>query len=175
MVAAPCVSRFSAWPGDRRQPRLTGKDAASEIAGLLPSAANGSYPQALGLALALTLALSLSAAAEEVQGTIKMVNPADHSIVLDDGTRLWVAEGQVKAAYETQGEKKMVIELSRRPLGLDGLTYDPVDSIQTGDEPSSALLDRLHRGHAGIRAWPHCFSQTSPFSRIVFSSHSQMR
>jgi hypothetical protein len=139
MVAAPCVSRFSAWPGDRRQPRLTGKDAASEIAGLLPSAANGSYPQALGLALALTLALSLSAAAEQAKGTIYSINPADHSIVLDDGTRLWVSEGQfaelslgtqVQAAYEIRGDKKMVIEMA--VPGPEG-TLDPVSSQQTGD------------------------------------------
>jgi hypothetical protein len=97
---------------------------------------------ALGLALALTLALSLTAAADEVKGTIQMVNPADRSIVLDDGTRLWVAEGQfaelslgdqVKAAYETKGDKKMVIEMTRRPLGLDGISYDRIDAMESPD------------------------------------------
>ncbi len=95
--------------------------------------------KALGLALALTLALSLSAAAEQAKGTIYSINPADHSIVLDDGTRLWVSEGQfadltlgdqVQAAYQMQGEKKMVIEMARP--GLDG-SFDPLSSVQNGD------------------------------------------
>jgi hypothetical protein len=93
--------------------------------------------KALGLALALTLALSLSAAAEQVKtGKILSVNPADHSIVLDDGTRLWVSEGQfadlslgaeVKAAYETQGDKNVVIEMAHP--GLEG-SFDPLTSYQ---------------------------------------------
>jgi Cu/Ag efflux protein CusF len=95
--------------------------------------------KALGLALALTLALTLSAAAEQMTGTIQSINPADRSIVLDDGTRLWVSEGQfadlslgdqVKAAYEMQGGKNVVIEMARP--GLDG-SFDPLSSIQNGD------------------------------------------
>ncbi|PYN47057.1 MAG: hypothetical protein DMD95_05275 [Candidatus Rokuibacteriota bacterium] len=95
--------------------------------------------KALGMALALTLALSLSAAAEETKGTIQSINPADHSIVLDDGTRLWVSEGQlgelslgdqVKASYEMQGGKNIVIEMVRP--GLEG-NFDPLSSVQTGD------------------------------------------
>jgi len=95
--------------------------------------------KALGLALALTLALTLSAAAEQTTGTIQSINSADRSIVLDDGTRLWVSEGQfadlslgdqVKAAYEMQGSKNVVIEMARP--GLDG-SFDPLSSIQTGD------------------------------------------
>ncbi len=31
---------------------------------------------------------------ERTTRTIYSINPADHSIVLDDGTRLWVSEGQ---------------------------------------------------------------------------------
>jgi len=97
--------------------------------------------KALGLALALTLGLTIAAAAEEAQGTIRMINPADHSIVLENGTRLWVAEGQfanlslgdqIQASYEMKGDKKMVIQLGRRPLGLDG-SRDPLDSLQAGD------------------------------------------
>ena len=95
--------------------------------------------KALGLALALTLALTLSAAAEQVKGTIQSTNPADHSIVLDDGTRLWVSEGQfadlslgneVQAAYEMRGDKNIVIQMARP--GLDG-SFDPLSSIQAGD------------------------------------------
>ena len=96
--------------------------------------------KALGLAFALTLALSMAAAAEETRGTIRMIDPADHSIVLDDGTRLWVAEGQfanlslgdqVQAAYEMKGDKKFVIQVERTP-GLDG-SRNPLDSLQAGD------------------------------------------
>jgi hypothetical protein len=94
----------------------------------------------LGLALALTLGLSLTAAAEETRGTIRSMDTNNHSIVLEDGTRLWVTEGQeatvspgsyVDAAYEAKGDKKVVIELHPR-VGLDGST-DPLKSIQSGD------------------------------------------
>ena len=93
----------------------------------------------LVLALALTLMFSLSAAAEQAQGTIYSKNPADHSIVLDDGTRLWVSEGQyadlslgnqVQAAYETKGDKKIVVEMARP--GLEG-TFDRLNSYQSPD------------------------------------------
>lgn len=96
--------------------------------------------KALGLALALTLALSLSAAAEQVKtGTITSVNPADRSIVLDDGTRLWVSEGQfadltlgdqVQAAYEMKGDKNIVTEMARP--GLEG-SFDRLNSMQSPD------------------------------------------
>ena len=95
--------------------------------------------KALGLALALTLALSLSAAAEQAKGTISSINPADHTIVLDDGTRLWVSEGQladlslgdqVQAAYEMKDNKNIVIQMAHP--NLEG-SFDPLSSIQTGD------------------------------------------
>ena len=94
----------------------------------------------LGLALALTLGLSLTAAAEETRGTIYSMDTNKHTVVLEDGTRLWVTEGQeatvspgsyVEAAYESKGDKKVVIELHPR-VGLDGST-DPLKSIQAGD------------------------------------------
>ena len=50
--------------------------------------------KALGLAFALTLALTLPSAAEETtRGTVQTVDRADQSIVLDDGTQLWVVSG----------------------------------------------------------------------------------
>jgi hypothetical protein len=94
----------------------------------------------LGLALALTLGLSLTAAAEETRGTIYSMDTNKHTIVLEDGTRLWVTEGQeatvspgnyVEAAYESKDGKKVVTDLQRR-IGLDGST-DPLLSIQSGD------------------------------------------
>jgi hypothetical protein len=97
--------------------------------------------KAVGLALALTLAFSLTAAAEVTTGTIWSTNAADRSIVLEDGTRLWVSEGQfaevapgdrVQAAYQTTGDKKVVTQLSRFAAAPDG-TRDPVDSMQAPD------------------------------------------
>ena len=94
----------------------------------------------LGLAVALTLGLALTASAEEARGTIRSMNTHDHSIVLDDGTRLWVTEGQeavvspgnyIEAAYESKGDKKVVTEMHPR-VGLDG-SADPLKSIQSGD------------------------------------------
>jgi len=77
----------------------------------------------LGLTLATLLTLTLSAAAEEVKGTIKAVDPADQSVVLEDGTKLSVSEShlsdlapgdQVQAVYQTQGGKKIVTDLDHR-------------------------------------------------------------
>jgi len=86
--------------------------------------------KALWLALVLTLTLSLSAAADEVKGTVRSIEPADHSFVLDDGTRLWVEEGSlatlspgdsIQASYEVRGDKKLVTTMERRTKGPDGL------------------------------------------------------
>lgn len=94
----------------------------------------------LGLALALTLGLAVTAAAEEARGTIRSMDIHNHTIVLEDGTRLWVTEGQeaivspgdyIDAAYESKGDKKVVREL-HPVVGLDGST-DPLKSIQAGD------------------------------------------
>ena len=79
--------------------------------------------KALGLALGFTLALSLSAAAEETRGTVQTVNRVDQSIVLDDGTQLWVVSGaplnelslgdQVQVKFEVQGDKKVIVDLQK--------------------------------------------------------------
>jgi hypothetical protein len=107
--------------------------------------------KALGLALAVTLAVALPAIAEQTQGTVKSVDPADHSFVLADGTRLWVEDTQiadvalgesVQATYQTQGDKKVVTDLYVTTMGTDGrpFTYygtgyahNPIDQIQSGD------------------------------------------
>jgi Protein of unknown function (DUF1344) len=94
----------------------------------------------LGLALAMTLGFSLTAMAEETRGTIRSMDTSNHTIVLEDGTRLWVTEGQeaavspgnyVEAAYQSKDGKKVVTGLERR-VGLDGST-DPLLSIQAGE------------------------------------------
>lgn len=95
----------------------------------------------LGVTLALALALSLPAAAGERTGTIRWIDTTNHAIVLDDGTRLTVSEGQmgalsqgdnVKASYETKGERNVVTKIDRSPLGLDG-SVDPLNSVQSPD------------------------------------------
>jgi Protein of unknown function (DUF1344) len=97
--------------------------------------------KAVGLAIALTFTLSMVTAAEETRGTIRSTNAADHSIVLDDGTRLWVSEGQfadlwlgdqVQAVYETEADKNVVTQMYRRPPAPDR-TSDPLESVQAGD------------------------------------------
>jgi len=107
--------------------------------------------KALGLALALTFALALPALAEQTHGTVKSIDPADHSFVLADGTRLWVDDAQiadlslgtdVQAMYQTQGDKKVVTDLYISGIGADGLPFtyrgtgyanNPIDQIQAGD------------------------------------------
>jgi Cu/Ag efflux protein CusF len=106
----------------------------------------------LGFTLALTLALSLSAAAAEMKsiGTVKAVDPAGHSFVLEDGTRYVVSDShltdlkpgdKVEAVYEMQGDKKIVTDLNRRTIGADGQattnfgsrTGSRLDSIESSD------------------------------------------
>jgi hypothetical protein len=94
----------------------------------------------LGLALALTLALALPAAAQQAQGRVYSINTADDSIVLDDGTKLWVSKGEitdlslgseVQASYETRGDKKFVTGMARP--NLEG-NFDRLQSIQADGE-----------------------------------------
>jgi hypothetical protein len=82
----------------------------------------------MGLALALFVALVLPVAAEEVKGTVKAINPADHSIVLDDGTTLTVSDrqlntltagDQVRAMFNAEGGKNIVRDLDLRGIGSD--------------------------------------------------------
>ncbi|HWC02424.1 MAG TPA: DUF1344 domain-containing protein [Methylomirabilota bacterium] len=59
--------------------------------------------------------------AEEVSGKIQKVDTNDRSIVLEDGTQLWLAESvstdalkegaTVKASYEEKDGKKVVTEI----------------------------------------------------------------
>jgi len=74
---------------------------------------------ALALALALLLGIAAGAAwAADVEGKIQRVDPGDRVIVLEDGTRLWIAEGlqmdtlkegaRVKASYEERDGRNVV-------------------------------------------------------------------
>lgn len=59
--------------------------------------------------------------AEEVSGKIQKIDTSDRSIVLEDGTQLWLAESvsaddlkegaTVKASYEEKDGKKVVTEI----------------------------------------------------------------
>jgi Cu/Ag efflux protein CusF len=72
----------------------------------------------------VALLLAFSAAplwAEEVSGKIQKIDTADRSIVLEDGTQLWLAESvsadalkegaTVKASYEEKDGKKVVTQI----------------------------------------------------------------
>ena len=70
------------------------------------------------ITLALMLGLSAAAWAGDVAGKIQSVDPGERVIVLDDGTKLWVAEGlpidtlkegdSVKASFEERDGKNVV-------------------------------------------------------------------
>jgi Cu/Ag efflux protein CusF len=73
----------------------------------------------LGAVLALALVFAVGgASAEEIKGKIQKIDQAARSIVLEDGTEVWVAEGvametlkegaTVKASYEERDGKKVV-------------------------------------------------------------------
>ncbi len=73
------------------------------------------------IALALVLAVAAPVAAADIEGKIRSVETADRAIVLEDGTRLWIAEGvpmddlkegaTVKASYEERDGKNVVTNL----------------------------------------------------------------
>ena len=72
--------------------------------------------------VALLLAFAVTPLwAEEVSGKIQKVDLSDRSIVLEDGTQLWLAESvsadalkegdSVKASYEEKDGKKVVTQI----------------------------------------------------------------
>jgi len=75
-----------------------------------------------GLAMALALALAFSPAwAADIEGKVQKVDTVERTIVLEDGTQIWVAEGvsmegltegaSVKASFEERDGKKVATEL----------------------------------------------------------------
>lgn len=73
----------------------------------------------LGIALALLLAVSVvSAWAADIEGKIQTFETSDRMLVLENGTKLWIAEGlatdtlkegaKVKASYEERDGKNVV-------------------------------------------------------------------
>jgi hypothetical protein len=74
------------------------------------------------IAGALLVVLAVGrACAEEIQGTIKSLDTVERVIALENGTRIWVAEGLsmatlregtlVKASYEERDGKKIATSL----------------------------------------------------------------
>ena len=69
--------------------------------------------------LAFMLLASSAAVAGETSGKIQSIDPSDRAVVLDDGTKLWMAEGlpidalkegaRIKASYEERDGKNVVI------------------------------------------------------------------
>jgi hypothetical protein len=75
--------------------------------------------KALGLIVVLLLVLSVVPAwAGDIEGKIQTIDPADRMLTLEDGTKLWIAEGvamdtlkegaKVKASYEDRDGKNVV-------------------------------------------------------------------
>jgi len=93
-------------------------DCSSRWQQHIPTRGGSIMTQVLGIALALLLGLGIAGAwAEEISGKIQSVDPSDRTIVLDDGSKIWVAEGvpmdnlkegkSVKASYEERDGKKV--------------------------------------------------------------------
>jgi Cu/Ag efflux protein CusF len=73
------------------------------------------------IAVALVLGLSMAAWAGDVTGKVQSVDSSERVIVLEDGTKLWIAEGlplddlkegaKVKASYEERDGKNVVTKI----------------------------------------------------------------
>lgn len=73
----------------------------------------------LGFVVALLMVVSVAGAwAADIEGKVQQVDPTDRMVVLEDGTKLWIAEGlgmdtlkegaKVKASYEERDGKNVV-------------------------------------------------------------------
>ena len=72
-------------------------------------------------ALVLTFALSGAAWAADIEGKVKSVDAGEKSFTLEDGTKIWVAEGvsldmlkegaDVKASYEEKDGKNIATSI----------------------------------------------------------------
>jgi hypothetical protein len=75
----------------------------------------------VGIVLTLVLALTVGAWAVEIEGKVQSVDSSGRTIVLDDGTRLHVADGvtmdqvkegaQVRASYEERDGSNIVTDI----------------------------------------------------------------
>jgi uncharacterized protein DUF1344 len=79
--------------------------------------------KALGIAVALLLVLSaVTVWAADIEGKVQRVDSTDRVIVLEDGTKLWGAEGlamdnlkegaKVKASYEERDGKNVMTSIT---------------------------------------------------------------
>src|SRR5262245_30897596 len=101
--------------------------------------------KALGFAIAALFAFPPFASAEDAVGTIRTIDRAEHALVLEDGTRLFLEEGmllhlregeKVQAVYTTQGGKNLVTELEVRTI------VDGTETTDVGGAASSPFTDR---------------------------------
>ncbi len=75
-------------------------------------------------AVAVLLAVSGAAWAADVQGKIKSIDVTEKSFMLEDGTKIWVAEGvsidslkegaEVKASYEEKDGKNVATSVEMK-------------------------------------------------------------
>jgi len=75
----------------------------------------------IGIAMALLLVFAFGAWAEQIHGKIKSLDTSERVFALEDGTKIWVAEGlsmgslregaSVKASYEERDGKKVATSI----------------------------------------------------------------
>lgn len=75
----------------------------------------------LAIAFVLVVALAAGASAADVEGKVQSVSQSDRMFVLEDGTKIWLAEGmsidqvkegaKVKASYEERDGRNIATTL----------------------------------------------------------------
>jgi hypothetical protein len=74
-----------------------------------------------GITLALLLGIGVTAWAGDISGKVQSVDPGERAVVLDNGSKLWIAEGvsmdavkegaSIKASYEERDGKMIATSL----------------------------------------------------------------
>jgi hypothetical protein len=74
-----------------------------------------------GITLALLLGIGVTAWAGDISGKVQSVDPSERAVVLDNGSKLWIAEGvsmdavkegaSIKASYEERDGKMIATSL----------------------------------------------------------------
>jgi hypothetical protein len=88
-----------------------------------PKGGGDGMNKAVRIAMALLLVFAVAGAwAEELQGKVRSVDQAERAFVLEDGTRIWVAEGlsivtlkegaSVNALYEERDGRKITTRVT---------------------------------------------------------------
>src|SRR5262245_19369053 len=77
-----------------------------------------------GRALAEDKAAPAGPAAGEVKGTVRYVEPNQHAIVLEDGTRLSVSDKQIDTIWAGDQVKAGYVKLPDGSLAITGMEVD---------------------------------------------------